>query len=604
MSDTLSLLQRVKNSISLGESHFREFKTALEGKPGNKKARNTTNICREIGEALVAFANADGGELFIGVEDDGAVTGIPHNDVDIEAMKNAINTHILDSTGLLLHHEAIVIVDSKKVLFFSVAKSVEKIFQLPDGRCMKRQDKSSMPASIEKIEFERRELQSREYDRSFVDGATVNDLDLVLVQQVADKLLKGMSPEQYLQQINLAEYGLQGLRLRKAALLLFAKDIVKWFPYSQIRILKVDGDEILSGEKYNVISDATVTGNVFHLLMTGWEQLRPYLSQRTIFDAGAKFEQTFSYPENACREALVNAIAHRDYSISNPITIYIYDSKLVFESPGELLSSVSIDDLISETGAHESRNVYIARVLRENNYMRELGEGIRRIFDLLRSQELAPPLIESKQRRFILSMTHNSVYTQNEQMWLTLFSDLDLDLYQKRIIVAGINGRELSPNMIYAALGSQDRNLYDKTVTTLRVRNILKEIYTASDATKIARKTKCAKQDIVRFKVVTPEKIVTAKNIPNKVYVYGLPEQLTENELKKEMSLFGTVVGIKMPVDKRSLKFAGYAFVEFDSNESALKAIAIKNISVSGIVASILPCKPYRKKTYRFKSSN
>ena len=90
MSDTLTLLQRARNSISLGESHFREFKTALEGKPGNKKPRNSTNICREIGEALVAFANADGGELFIGVEDDGTITGIPHGDDDIEIMKNAI----------------------------------------------------------------------------------------------------------------------------------------------------------------------------------------------------------------------------------------------------------------------------------------------------------------------------------------------------------------------------------------------------------------------------------------------------------------------------------------------------------------------------------
>ena len=374
MKDMLTILQRVKNSISLGESHFREFKTALEGKPGHKTPRNTTHICREIGEALVAFANADGGEVFIGVEDDGTITGIPHNDEDIEVMRNAPKTHILDSTGLLLQHDSIVTINDKKVLFFSVSKSLDKIFQLPDGRCMKRQDKSSMPASVEKIEFERLELQSREYDRTFVDGATVNDLDLVLVQQVADKLLKGMSPEQYLQQVNLAEYGLHGLRLRRAALLLFAKDIVKWFPYSQIRILKISGEEILSGERYNVISDSIVTGNIFELLINGWEQLRPFLSQKTIFDINAKFEQTFSFPENACREALVNAIAHRDYSISNPITICIFNSKLVFESPGELLSSVSLDDLIRETGAHESRNVYIARVLRENNYMRELGE--------------------------------------------------------------------------------------------------------------------------------------------------------------------------------------------------------------------------------------
>lgn len=596
MDESLSLIQRVRNSIMLGESHFREFKTAIEGRPGNKKPRNTTNICREIGEALVAFANADGGELFVGVEDDGEITGLNHTEEEIATMKNAVNTHILNATGLPIQHMAKLAVDGKDVLFFSVAKSTDKIFQLPDGRCMRRQDKSSMPASVERIEFERRELQSREYDRIFVDGATVNDLDLTLVQQVADKLLKGMSPEQYLQQVNLAEYGLGGLRLRRAAMLLFAKDISKWFPYGQVRILKVDGDELLAGEKYNVISDSTITGNIFYLLINAWEQLRPFLSQKTVFAADAKFEQTFSYPENACREALVNAIAHRDYSISNPITIYVYSNKLVFESPGELLSTVGLTDLLSGTGVHESRNAHIARVLRENQYMRELGEGIRRIFELMLQQELAPPAIESKQGRFYMSFTHSSVYSSKELLWLELFKDLDIDMYQKRVIIAGIDGRELSPNMIYSALGATDRNLYDKTVTTLRIRNVLQEICSSTTASIQARRSGKAKQDIPRFVVVTPEKIPVAEKVSNKVYIYSLPEKLTEEELKKAMALFGTVVNIKMPKDKHTDEYSGYAFVEYGSEESALKAVAVKNIKINDTVAAILPYRPYRTK--------
>ena len=120
----------------------------------------------------------------------------------------------------------------------------------------------------------------------------------------------------------------------------------------------------------------------------------------------------------------------------------------------------------------------------------------------------------------------------------------------------------------------------------------------------IAKKSKCAKQDVARFKVVTPEKISHTENIPNRIYVYGLPEQLTNEELKKEMSLFGTVTEIKMPVNKETSKFAGYAFVQFDSNESALKAIAIKNITILGNIASILPCKPYRKKSKRRRFSH
>lgn len=84
--DTLLLRDRITNTIALGESHFREFKSALEGPDGNKKPRPVKKICGNIGEALVAFANADGGELLIGVEDDGTVSGVPHTPEEIRLM--------------------------------------------------------------------------------------------------------------------------------------------------------------------------------------------------------------------------------------------------------------------------------------------------------------------------------------------------------------------------------------------------------------------------------------------------------------------------------------------------------------------------------------
>ena len=94
MDDILLLTDKVRNTIILGESHFREFKSAIEGRPENKKPRLTKSICADIGEALVAFANADGGAILIGVEDDGTITGIPHSDNDIQTILNATETHV------------------------------------------------------------------------------------------------------------------------------------------------------------------------------------------------------------------------------------------------------------------------------------------------------------------------------------------------------------------------------------------------------------------------------------------------------------------------------------------------------------------------------
>lgn len=405
MSDILLLQDRVKNTIQLGESHFREFKSALEGPPGGKRPRVVREICKDIAEALVAFANADGGELLVGVEDDGAITGVPHAEAEIALMLNAVQTHILAQTALPLLSATKLALDGQSVLFFSVSKGASEIYQLADGRCVRRKDRSTMPVAVKEIQFDRQEIRSREYDRQFVDGAVVSDLDLSLVQSLADKYLRGLSVERYLQQIGLAEYAATGIRLRMAALLLFAKDIQRWHPRSQIRILKVNGTQLKSGERYNVTSDEDVRGNIFELLTDSWERLRPFLASGTEFNSEARFEQKYVYPEWASREALVNAIAHRDYGIQNGVEVYIFDDRMEIRSPGAILSTLTIEGLEELQGAHESRNVLIAKVLRENQYIRELGEGMKRIFGLMEDYDLARPALYSNATWFSVTLS-------------------------------------------------------------------------------------------------------------------------------------------------------------------------------------------------------
>ncbi len=408
MEDILLLTDRVRNTLILGESHFREFKSALEGRPDNKKPRLTKSICADIGEALVSFANADGGAVLIGVEDDGTITGIPHSEDDIQRMLNAIRTHVYQNQQLPLNNANKLILDGKIILYFSVNKGTTMIYQLPDGRCVRRKDKETMPASVNQIQFERQEIKSREYDSQFVDGANVTDLDVKLLQGIANQYIKGLSVERYLQQIGLAEYAQNGLRLRRAALLLFAKDIDRWHPRCQVRFLKVMGNTLEAGEKYNVMSDDTVKGNIFELVIKSWEHLRSYLAYKTEFSANIRFVQKYIYPEGAVREAILNAIAHRDYSISNPIEIYIFNDRMEIKSPGALLSNLTINNLYQLEGSHESRNALIAKVLRENELMRELGEGMKRIFDLMREQDLVKPELYSNGLWFRVTLSNKT----------------------------------------------------------------------------------------------------------------------------------------------------------------------------------------------------
>lgn len=99
MTDLLRLRDRVQLAVALGESHFREFKSALEGPPNARVPRDVKDICADIGRTLVAFANADGGELLVGVEDDGETSGIA-KESHVEGVLAAPLTHVHNQTPL------------------------------------------------------------------------------------------------------------------------------------------------------------------------------------------------------------------------------------------------------------------------------------------------------------------------------------------------------------------------------------------------------------------------------------------------------------------------------------------------------------------------
>jgi ATP-dependent DNA helicase RecG len=588
-STALILSERVANNIQLGESHIREFKSAYEGLPDGKKPRSVKDVCREVGEQLVGFANADGGDLLIGVEDDGALTGVPYDETAIQTILDAVRTHVYAGQVLPLTYATAVTLKNKTVLFFAVTKGTHQIYQLPDGRCMRRKDKECLPVSFNDIQFERQEVHSREFERQFVDGATVTDLDLEELQIAANSYLKGLSVERYLQQVGLSEYSPGGLRLRMAALLLFAKDIRRWHPRCQIRILRVLGTTLGHGASYNVKEDITEEGNIFKLLVRGWDLLRStFLVRRTEFGEGAKFEPKFVYPEQACREALINAIAHRDYSVQSGIDIFVYDDRMEVKSPGGLLSTLRLSDLEELKGAHESRNPVIARLLREHRYMRELGEGMRRIFEAMEQSDLEKPRLLSDGQSFSILLSNKSLFDQKAEDWLSVFQAAKLSRLQKRIVVAGIGGKELSPEGIYRAMNTNDRDTYDLEVTRLRKSGILQEIRSSSAAQQMARARRVPKGKVPRFRVVSqsvkaaqPEATLKASSLIRRelfpeetgVFVGNLGNETTEHDLRSVFQRFGTVRKIITGFDKRPGSGARYAVVWLETAEAAQKAI-------------------------------
>jgi len=105
-------------------------------------------------------------------------------------------------------------------------------------------------------------------------------------------------------------------------------------------------------------------------------------------------EERWEYPSFAWQEAIVNAVAHRDYPYEGlSIEIWMFDDRLEIRSPGELVEPVTLDRLLKRERIHASRNPRIVRVLTNLGYMREQGEGIPRMFEAMEQEGLYPPVI-------------------------------------------------------------------------------------------------------------------------------------------------------------------------------------------------------------------
>lgn len=595
MDDILNLSDRVEIAVSIGESYYREFKSALEGRPENKQPRELSEIKYDIAKTLVAFANADGGELFVGIEDDLTVTGVPVDDEKMEALLKSPRTSVMADTPLPMKQATIVNYSGKKVLYFSVSKGIDFVYLTSKGECFQRKDIESVPTSFEKINFDRNEKVSMTYDREFIDLAEITDLDHDLIARVGEQISKPISAEKLLQYLDLAEFDGTRLKLRKAALLLFAKKSNKWHPRLQVRILKIRGVEEKTGQEFNVTEVGESNGNIFQLIENSWDQLRPHLSD-TKFSEDARFKNQILYPELACREALINAITHRDYNNEGRgIEVKIFDNRLEIENPGELLSSITIKDLESLSGVHQSRNTYIARVLREAGHIRELGEGIRRIFNLMKDNDMVPPKIESINKKFSLTLYYKQVYTPEEQKWLSNFEDYNLTRDQKTVVRLGLNGRPFSAKDVFENIGIVDEKDYRELISSLQQINILSNIYSAKELRKIGRKYS-SRNKIPKYEIKIPNTSDLSNYLDKsddrsdyaRIYVGNLPLDVKEIEIRKALSKFGDIIKVVIPnLNKSRIKEykKRYCFVEFDKRISANNALnSSSEISIKGSI--------------------
>ncbi len=267
---------------------------------------------------IVAMANADGGWLAIGIEDDGTVTGIDAYEKQINELVRVPYDFCVPSVKVELLTMAITDRDgrSSHILRMHVFPSEQVIANQADEVYLRVGDKSK------KLNFEQR-LQLvyakgvKRFEDQPVAEATIADIDLDAVAEYCSKIgyTRG-SAEYYLRHNKgfITDIG-DKEKVSAAAILLFGKDPQRFFPRARIRFIRFEGNTAEVGDRMNVIKDVKFDGRLLEQVQQATAFVRTQIREYTKLGEDAKFHTIPEYPEFCWTELIVNAVAHRDYCI-------------------------------------------------------------------------------------------------------------------------------------------------------------------------------------------------------------------------------------------------------------------------------------------------
>ena len=195
-------------------------------------------------------------------------------------------------------------------------------------------------------------------------------------------------------------------KLTNAAVLLFASTVTQFFSNCRIRFIRYDGTSAEVGTRMNIIKDVNIEEPLPRLIEKAKQFLSIQLREFTALDPKTGlFKTQPEYPEFAWLEGIVNAVTHREYAMTgNYIRVTMYDDRLEILSPGKLPNLVTVDN-IQET--RFSRNPQIARVLTEFGLVRELNEGVKRIYADMKEQNLDSPIYTENDHSVTLILKNN-----------------------------------------------------------------------------------------------------------------------------------------------------------------------------------------------------
>lgn len=338
----------------------------------------------DIAPLISAFANAEGGTIVLGVnEKTRQIEGVnAYGNVKINEFISSPRDCCKPMPSY--QEEFLDVVNAKgetdRLLLLHIDSSLDQVVRTNNDSTYLRigdRTKELKGEDLRNLEYSK---GLRHFEDECNDEATLADLDEDLLKTYREKLqANDLTFEQILKARGFIKNKNGRQYLTNGCVLLFAKDILRFYPNSRVRFVRYDGTIAKTGTEMNIVRDYNIELPLLRIIDKTREfigsQLREFVA---LNPKTGRFQAVPEYPEFAWTEGIVNAVTHREYSMMGScIRISMFDDRLEIESPGKLPNMVTIQNI---KNTRYSRNPRIARVLTEFGWVRELNEGVKRIY--------------------------------------------------------------------------------------------------------------------------------------------------------------------------------------------------------------------------------
>ena len=366
-----------------------------------------------IAETLVAFANSEGGTLVLGVDVDGRLGTIFTFEEASDAVTAAERLCRPPVKTEWQQEER----PGGVVVLLRVERSGE-VHTLADGRVIVRKGAENVPADPAEIDRLVASRPAAEYELQPVPGAMRDDLDDDVIADYLERRQQRnprhtiLPKDKLLQQIGALS---ENIVPTISGMLLFGKEPQLFLPQSRAVFVKFADTGPRGPEgSFGYGRREEFLGPLPQIIDRAWRVIWEEMDKRAVVRGLQRQEET-EYPFSSVREALVNAVAHRDYTIKgSSIEIRMYTDRMEITSPGGLPAHITVDNLVEE---HYSRNPRLVNGLYQWGYIEELGLGIDRMIEDMVKAGHPPPVFEAKSHRFSVTLFNTRDASRLAQTW-------------------------------------------------------------------------------------------------------------------------------------------------------------------------------------------